>query len=140
MTADRQLAEPTLDLTVRREDVADAIAAYRRGTTRTREWVIGIGGLVLALSTWMAGLASSSDVVVLSAFVGGWVILLALNLRNWRRYTREIARLGLTCPGCRQPIVEMIEWRGRLQRADAVLTTGRCPSCGVDCFSPEAST
>lgn len=138
MPSTNAVSKPELDLAVRREDVADAISSYRKAARSRREWIVSIGGVALAIGTWVAGLASESTVVMLATFLGGWLVLAALNIRGRYRYSTEISRLGLACPHCREPIVEMIEWRGRPKRADAILATGRCPTCGGECFAPEA--
>jgi hypothetical protein len=138
MPSTSPVSKSDLDMVVRREDVADAVNHYRRSARSAREWFVAIGGIALVLGIWAVGLASDSTSMLLATFVAGWLALAALNIRARHRYSAEISRLGLACPSCREPIVEMIEWRGLPKRADAILATGRCPTCGGECFAPEA--
>ena len=138
MPSANPVPKPELDLTVRRDDLVAAIISYRRGVRSPREAVVAFAGLALGIGTWLIGLTRPSPVVNAASFAAGWLILIAGTVRARHRYTTEISRLGLTCQRCREPIVEMFELRGRLKRADVILTTGRCPSCGVACFAPDA--
>jgi hypothetical protein len=125
-------------LAVQRTDMEAAMAALRHEMNRVSEALIAIGGVGGTVAIWLSGLQSDQGSLLPVTFVGGWALLIGLNIRNLRRYRRMVSRYGLACPACFKPLIEMIEWRGSLKRADVVLGSGRCPDCDQRVFAREA--
>lgn len=125
-------------LVVRRADIEAAVLVHRRESNGVAEWIIAIGGFGGTMALWLSGIVSDRSGVLMPTFVGGWAIMISALLLMMHRYSRRIAKLGLQCPGCAEPLVELVKWRTGVKYADRVLATGRCPNCGAQCFVEDA--
>ena len=123
-------------LVVERADFEAAIAALRQAARAPREYALAIVTIVGAVGVWLAGIGSDGT-NILVCLAAGWAIMLGGNVMAFRRHRGRVEKYGLACLTCRQPLIEAVEWRGRLARADAVLATRRCPACGTECFAAE---
>jgi len=128
--------EPRTDpLPLRRDDLAAAVAGYRRDSRAPRAWVavaVGFGGLVVA--SILIGLGDRlgwPGVFEPIFFVGGWVVLLTSFGVLWRRERRLRARYQVHCPSCGEPLLDSTSSRPGVSRAELAIATGNCPHCGA---------
>src|SRR5687768_816432 len=94
---------------IRREQFAAAVAAYRREGNRVREWAVGGGGLVVALTLMVVGARNGTEIKSSAMVLSGWAMIAGLNALMIRRYRARVVRHGLVCPECIKPLVQYIE-------------------------------
>ena len=123
-----------------REDLA-AIAAVHHRALRKFD-VIGvcaiIGGLSVALLlTILAEQFSWPDALAPFFLIGGWVIGGAGALFARQVKQQRVRELDVACASCG---AKLVSGRGQaaVTRADLVVATGNCPSCGRDFITGEA--
>jgi hypothetical protein len=114
-----------------------AVAAHRRAARAPREWALATCTVLTGFGVWLAGLLYDDLGFIAVSITVGWAILIGGTAITFRRHRDRVERYGLVCATCRQPLIDAVEWRGQLARADVVLATRRCPACGADCFAAE---
>jgi hypothetical protein len=92
-------------------------------------------GLVLMLVGERLGWGSGWDPVF---FFAGWGIGLSGAAVAWVRARRSLAGLRLRCAYCDTVLLELRRVKDTLARADIVVATGACPSCGHEFIAQEA--
>jgi len=123
----------TADITaLTNEDIAAVAYSYRR-VHRRSEWIaIGLflGGLGVGLGLMLLGdYFGWSDRLDPVFFGLGWAIALGANAVASLRTRKSLAEFQLRCSHCD---AALFQGRGRalISRADLVVTTRACPSCG----------
>jgi hypothetical protein len=77
-------------------------------------------------------------------FFGGWSIALVTMFAGWRRRRKTLAGLRVECANCSEPLIEAPSFlfpnraKAALARADLIVATGSCPSCGREFIAREA--
>src|SRR4051812_7133934 len=122
-----------------REDLAAVAATYAAESRKYDKWEMSgvLGGLSLGMLLMFAssrmGLGDRLDPIF---FFGGWGIALATMFAGWRRRRTALAGLPVACANCSAPLMEAPRFllpnriKAALARADIIVATGTCPSCG----------
>ncbi|HMG04350.1 MAG TPA: hypothetical protein VK581_02740 [Chthoniobacterales bacterium] len=71
-------------------------------------------------------------------FLGGVTIGLATVGAAFLYRRRALAELRLRCASCDTPLLGRGKWEDVASRADLIVTTGVCPSCGNEFVATEA--
>lgn len=123
------------ELTLRRDDLAALVAAYRLHHSRPKQWlgvVVGIGSLVLAATLIRFGAYRHwSPTLGPIFFFGGWAGLLGSLAFVRRQGGRLRHRFQMDCPACKRPLVDGTLDRPGVARAELAISTGNCPHCGA---------
>ncbi len=78
--------------------------------------------------------------------LGGWSIAFATMFAGWRRRRTTVAGLQLECANCSTPLMEAPRFlfpnrvKAALGRADIIVATGSCPSCGHEFIGTPPNT
>ena len=126
-----------------RADLAAVVAVYRKESKKFDSltswglWGGVVTGWLLVLLRPALGLINDWNPVF---FLGGVTIGLAtVGAAFWHR-RRALAELQLRCASCDTPFLGRGKWKDVVSRAELVVTTGVCPSCGNEFVATEAST
>ncbi|HEU4746930.1 MAG TPA: hypothetical protein VFS56_00405 [Gemmatimonadaceae bacterium] len=126
---------------ITRSDLAAVVEVYRRKSKKFDSLqTLGLwGGLVLG---WLLlglrpafGLIDDYDPMF---FFGGWGIgLTVMGAAAWNR-RKAFAELDLPCASCGTPLLGRGNRKDVVSRAELVIATGVCPSCGSEFIAPAA--
>ena len=127
------VTEPSDDLlTLRREEVAALTAAHRRARLSPIWGLVPFPfgfGAAAALAAVGDRLAWPSGLWPLYVTVGALLgVGIAVLLSGWER--RRLAPFMLACPECSATVLSDVNRRDEDRRAELVVATGCCPSCG----------
>jgi hypothetical protein len=129
-----------------RVDVATLASVYKTKSKKSDRWeTAGIfGGLITG---WLLMTAGSrfgwGDSWDAAFFFAGWGIAVTSMTLGWLHRKRIVAELQLHCANCSAPLLEpptflrRLKVREGLARADLIVATGGCPSCGGDFIGGE---
>jgi hypothetical protein len=115
------------------EDLAAVVAVHTRvrkkfdllGSAALLAGILG-GWILIAIGHGLGWLDDWDPMF----FFGGWAIGLAgMGLASWRG-RRELAGLQLRCAFCAEPLLSGGNRRQAISRAQIVVATGVCPTCG----------
>jgi hypothetical protein len=120
-----------------RDEFAAAVRAYRRRHRSAANWMLAAGmpgglglgyGLIVAAEQLGLGATLAGP-----AFTLGWLVALLSGGTLVLRERKLQRQWGLDCPACGGAIVTS----GAPHRADLVMATGRCPTCGAPQFAED---
>jgi hypothetical protein len=124
-------------------DLAAAVAVYRKKSQKsdslTRLGLWGgfvLGALLVFLRSVLGLIDDLNPVFFLAGVTTGIATVLAASL--YRR--RSLAELQLRCSFCETPLPGPGPWKEVASRAERVIATGVCPSCGNEFFATQAGS
>ena len=130
-----------------RDDVAAVTSVYKRETVRFNRWGSGLliaglltGALLMGIADFF-GWAQSLDPFFL---LGGWALGLGGMAVASGRRRRAMVDINLHCGTCSTPLIQPGSLfrpnsdKVALARAELIVATGGCPTCGGDFLAVEA--
>ncbi len=124
-----------------RADLAAVVAVYRRESKKFDSLTsLGLGGgfvmgwLLVFLRPAFGLIDDYNPVFGLGGLTAGLALVGAASL--YRR--RALAELQLRCASCDTPLLGRGKWKDVASRAELVVATGVCPSCGSEFVATEA--
>ncbi len=124
-----------------RDDLAAVAAVYRREHARFQRrgtasvfGGLAIGAMLLTLGDTLGWPAVWQPVF----FAGGWLLALGGVAHFWRRRRRVLSSMDLRCASCEMALLKAAPPRTGLTRADLIVATGICPTCGQPFLAAEA--
>ncbi len=132
-----------------RDDIATVTSVYKRETVKFNRWASAglVGGLLTGAAAMgvadMLAWAQSWDPIFL---LGGWVLGIGGMALARRQRRRNLADINLHCETCSTPLIEDVSGFFRpnsdkqaIARAEMIVATGGCPTCGADFLADESS-
>lgn len=132
-TPPQVVSSSTNPVPLTRDDVAAVAAIQRRALARFNRrgsasiiGALALNALLLAAAEHFGWPGGWMPVILFS----GWGLGIAGATLAWWHHRRSLAGLQLQCAACGAPLMESRRSRHALARADLVVATGNCPSCG----------